>query len=129
MLAKILIIVGLAAAGLLFVMLTTVTPSTAGAFGILAVFLLSYIVTLSAFTFALWLLSQLIARFSSQFKKRASTGAGLTLKKAYYYSSILALAPVIIVSLQSVGEVSVYEISLVALFLVLGCIYVAKRST
>lgn len=129
MLAKILISAGLVSAGLLFVILTTVTPSTAGAFGILAVFLLSYISTLSAFTFLVWLLGQLISKLSNQFKKRAGSNTSLTLKKAYYYSSILALAPVIIVSLQSVGEVGVYEIGLVGIFLVLGCVYVAKRST
>jgi hypothetical protein len=128
MFVKILIIVGLAAAGLLFIILTTVTPSTAGAFGILAVFLLSYIVTLSSFTFALWLLGQLITKIGNQFKKRNGAGKSLTFKKAYYYSSIISLAPVIIVSLQSVGEVTIYEIGLVGLFLVLGCVYVAKRS-
>ena len=128
MLAKILIIVGLAAAGLLFVILTTVAPSTAGAFGILVVFLLSYIATLSAFTFALWLLGQFIAKINGRFKKRVGAKNAVTLKRAYYYSSILALAPVIIISLQSVGEVGLYEIGLVGLFLILGCVYVAKRS-
>ena len=50
-----------------------------------------------------------------------------TFKRAYYYSTVLALAPVLLVGLQSVGAVSIYEICLVVLFEVIACVYVSKR--
>lgn len=121
MLARILSLVGLVSAGLLLILLTTTTPATVGAFGILAVFLLTYTVTLSVFTFAIWMLARLankIGREMRLFHKPYS----FTLKKSYYYSSVLALGPVIVISLQSVGGAGIYELGLVALFIFLGCL-------
>lgn len=126
MLARILTLVGLVSAGLLLILLTTTTPATVGAFGILAVFLLTYTVTLSVFTFAIWVLARLsnkIGRETHLLHKQY----GFTLKKSYYYSSVLALGPVIIISLQSVGGAGIYELSLVAFFIFLGCLYVSRR--
>lgn len=126
MLARILSLVGLVSAGLLLILLTTTTPATVGAFGILAVFLLTYTVTLSLFTFAIWVLARLSNKIGHEthlLRKQYS----FTLKKSYYYSSVLALGPVIVISLQSVGGAGVYELSLVALFIFLGCLYVSRR--
>ncbi len=126
MLSKILIILGLAAAGLLFIVFATISPFEGGAVAILAVFLLSYVVILCALTFSLRLVSILVNRVHRQIS--GTKTKPLSLKRAYYYSSVIALAPVIIVSLKSVGEVGVYELVLVGLFVFLGCVYVAKRS-
>ena len=126
MLSKILTILGLAAAGLLFIVLTTTSPSEGGAIAILAVFLLSYIVILCTLTFSLVFIGMILDRLYRQVG--GSKYKPLSLKRAYYYSSVIALAPVIIISLQSVGEVGLYEIILVSLFVFLGCIYVARRA-
>jgi hypothetical protein len=126
MLAKILFVAGLVSAGLLLIILTTTTPSSSGAFGILAVFLLSYIVILSLLTYILWVSSKLIDRVGRGFRLFKKPYS-LSFRKSYYYSTIIAVGPVIIVSLQSVGGVGVYEVGLVGLFVILGCIYVSRR--
>lgn len=126
MLGKTIAIVGLVAAGLLLIVLTMTTPPAAGAAGILAVFLLTYIVLLSLLTFGLWAVVKMINKFGHNIHVLHSKHS-LSLQKSYYYSTVLALGPIIIISLQSVGSVSIYELSLVILFVTLGCVYVSKR--
>jgi hypothetical protein len=128
MLARLLVITGLVSAGLLLILLTSIAPADAGAFGILAVFLLSYVSLLSVLTFVLWATVKLIDRVGRDFHVLKKTNS-LPLKKAYYYSTVVALGPIIIISLQSVGSVSIYELGLVVTFITLGCIYVARRTT
>ncbi|MFZ2544480.1 MAG: hypothetical protein WAW80_00700 [Candidatus Saccharimonadales bacterium] len=127
MLAKLLIVTGLVSAGLLFVILTMTTPETGGALAILAVFLLTYCIFISLTTFVLWVCAKIISRISSSVVKR-TVNSSLSLRKAYYYSSVIALALVIIISLQSIGRVGVYEVGLIIIFVILGCLYVTKRS-
>lgn len=126
MLARLLVVTGLVAAGLLLILVTTTTPAEAGAMGILAMFLLSYVTILCMMTFLIFGVALMFYRAGRElrfFRKKHQ----ISLKKSYYYSSVVSLAPVIIVSLQSVGGVGIYELSLVALFIFLGCIYVARR--
>ena len=47
--------------------------------------------------------------------------------KLYYYASVLALAPVILLGMQSVGEVKMLDVGLLILFESLACFYIAKR--
>lgn len=126
MFGKLLIVIGLVAAGLLFVILNTIEPVDAGATGVLAVFLLLYIALLAGLTHALWLGSRALKRVGSELKLLSSYQS-VTLKKAYYYATVVALAPVILIGLQSVGGAGVYEVGLVALLVTLGCIYVSRR--
>jgi hypothetical protein len=125
--ARILIIAGLVSAGLLLILLTTTTPSSAGAIGILSVFVLSYIVTLSVVTYVLWSAGILINRIGKRTHLIRKPSI-LTFKKAYYFSTIIALGPVIVVSLQSVGGVGLYELVLITIFITLGCLYVSRRA-
>lgn len=127
MLAKILIAAGLVATGLLLIIITTTTPTSAGAVGILAVFLLSYIVLLCLLTFVVWLLGKILHKIRRKSLLFRNVSA-LSFRKAYYYASVIALGPIIIVSLQSVGGVSLYSLGLVGVFIVLGCIYVSRRT-
>jgi len=127
MLAKILIITGLVATGLLLVIMNTTTPSSAGAGGILAVFLLGYVVLLCLLTFVVWTFVKIVNKAAKELhisRKRYN----ISLRKSYYYSSVIALGPTIIISLQSVGGVGLYDLGLVLLFIVLGCVYVARRT-
>lgn len=126
MLAKLLIVAGLVSAGLLLILLTTTTPSSAGAFGILSVFLLSYVVALTCLTFLVWIVAAFIDRIgrSANLIRRSYT---FSLKRAYYFSTIIALAPIIMISLQSVGGVGPYEFILIGIFIALGCLYVSRR--
>lgn len=128
MFSKILILTGLAAAGLLLYIVNSITPSEAGASGIFAVFILGYVVLLSLITFFIWFVLMLVRKLGegSDISRRV---AGLTLVKTYYYSSVFSLGVVILVSLQSIGTVGFREYLLVTLLVLLGCLYVTKRTT
>lgn len=127
MLSKVLIGGGIAAALLLGVLLTTTTPVSAGPFGILVTFILMYVIALVAITFILRVVSAGYARIRSLTISKKPV-APLSLKRAYYFASVIALAPVILIGMQSVGEVGIYDLILVLLFVVIACAYVAKRS-
>lgn len=123
-------ITGLVSAGLLLILLTTTTPAKTGAFGILSVFLLGYVITLTVVTYIVWSVAFLLEKILKQRSHVVPSGThSMSFKRAYYFSSVLALGPIIIVGLQSVGGVGVYDVGLVALFMSLGCIYVARRTT
>lgn len=126
MLARILTIVGLVSTGLLLILLTTTTPENTGAFGILTVFVLIYIVVLCALTFVIWALAKVINKLGSELGALKKPYV-FSIKKSYYYSSVIALAPVIIISLQAVGGVGIYDLGLVLVFIVLGCLYISRR--
>ena len=128
MVGKLLVIIGIASGVILAVILNTTTPATAGAFGILAVFVFTYLVIVSITTFVLYGLSRLYAFLSNMFVVRRPVEV-LALQKSYYYATIIALAPVIIIGMLSVGEVGVYESALISLLVLLGCIYVTKRTS
>lgn len=127
MLIKVLISTGLVSAGLLLILLTTTTPTSAGAFGILAIFLLSYVFFLVLTTFTLWFTAFLVSKITSNIRSFRRPYS-LSLKKSYYFSTVIALGPVLIVSLRSVGGVGVYEFMLILLFIGLGCLYVSRRT-
>lgn len=128
MFSRILATIGIGSfIGLLYILQTT-TPVKAGAIGVLGVFLLSYIVLVVALTFFIFLVHKLIVRvFFGDTERRIS--ANFSFKKSYYYASILALGPVIVVSLQSVGKSGFGELLLVLFLLTLGCLYVSRQTT
>lgn len=112
---------------LLAVVLHTTTPATIGPLGILFVFILLYVSVLGGLTFLLFGIGKIAQKVLAPFiPKKPMTP--VTLGRAYYYSSVLALAPVLFIGMQSVGEVSIYEVLLVVLFVVIACIYIAKRT-
>jgi hypothetical protein len=123
---KALIIIGIISGVILTVILNTTTPATAGAFGILLVFICTYLITLSIMTMLLTGISKGVVGLKKNLQP-TSTVQPLRLQKAYYYATILSLAPVIVVSMQSVGGVGVYELGLIGLLIGLGCLYVSKR--
>jgi 4-hydroxybenzoate polyprenyltransferase len=52
----------------------------------------------------------------------------LSLKRAYYYSSVLALGPIMALAMMSIGSFGVYETVLIAVFLAVALLYVSRRS-
>lgn len=117
--------VGLAIVFLVFLFETT-TPATIGPVGILLVFILMYVSALGVLTSFLYLGGQLAARLGL-FAAMGRSAHPLSLNRSYYYSSVIALAPVLFIGMQSVGEVGIYDVCLVVLFVVIACIYIAKR--
>jgi len=108
------------------VLLNVTTPIIAGPFGILAIFVFAYLASLGVVTFFIYWVGRLLAHLSKAFAlSRPFTG--LNFKQSYYYSTIIAAAPIMLVGLQSVGSVGFYEIGLVILFVGIGCLYITKR--
>ena len=126
MLGKILVLnAGVSGVGLVAILIMT-TPAEAGAFGVLCVFLLAYLFLVSMGTFGLYWLSRGVA---AAMKVIVSTRSSerLSLRHAYYYATVLAIAPVVLISIASVSTVGLREIGLVGAFELVGCIYIAKR--
>lgn len=120
--------IGLAGAVVLLAILLQITaPATAGPVGVLIVFILIYVSVLGVLTFLLFGISKGLRTLSSPFttKKPLST---LSLQRSYYFSSVIALAPVLFMGMQSIGGIGVYDIFLVLLFVAIACVYIAKRA-
>ena len=127
MLARLISIAGIIAASVLLFFVTTTTPSHAGPLGILVVFLCLYVMLFSLLTFLIWGVQRVIVKLASPFTVRRPMQP-ITMSRAYYFSSVLSLGPVMIIGMQSVGGIGVYEAGLVVLFILIGCIYIAKRT-
>ena len=111
---------------ILVILLNITTPVIAGPFGILAIFIFAYLTLIGATTFFIYGMSRIIAHLSTVFISRKPFEA-LNFKRAYYYSTIIAAAPIMLIGLQSVGDVGFYEYLLMLIFIVLGCLYISKR--
>lgn len=118
--------VELASLCLLIVLLNSTTPATAGPFGVLLIFIFIYILLLGVITYFLYWTSHLINHLSIVFMAKRPIRA-ISLKQSYYYSTIIAAAPIMLIGLQSVGMVSLYEFLLIILFVVIGCLYISKK--
>jgi len=111
---------------LLIILLNITTPVSAGPFGILAIFIFAYLSLVGLITYFLYYISKLFAHLFIFFVYRKPLET-LSLKRAYYYSTIIAAAPIMIMGLQSVGSVGFYELLLVTIFVIIGCLYISKR--
>jgi len=127
MLGKALAISLTASVTLLIVLLQTTTPATIGPLGILLIFVLMYVSVLCVLTFLLFGVTGVIAKVSASMTLKRPFQQ-LSLRRAYYFASVIALAPVILVGMQSVGEVSFYDVLLIVVFIVISCVYISKRS-
>lgn len=111
---------------LLIILLNITTPTTAGPFGILIIFIFAYIAILGITTYMVFAVSRLILKISIIFISRKPYQP-LTLRMSYYYSTIIAAVPILIIGLQSVGSMGLYETGLIALFTLIGLLYISKR--
>ena len=115
----------IAAVTLVF-LLNQTTPNQAGPLGVLIIFFLMYVVALASVTFAIHGGSRLIARFSASMTVKRPFRA-ISLKQSYYFASIIALAPVMLIGMQSVSGINIYDILLVGFFVAIGVIYISRR--
>lgn len=111
----------------LAIFLLTTQPASVGPVGILFVFILMYMSVLGVLTFLLFGVSRIVVKISSPFTVKKPLTA-MTIRRAYYFSSVVALAPVMLIGMQSVGEVGIYDLLLVVIFVVIACIYISKRT-
>lgn len=121
MLEKVLMLSTICAAVLLMIIFQTTTPASIHPLGILLVFILLYVLMLGILTFSVYR----ILRVGAQLRK--GEVQNVSFRRTYLLSSVLALAPVIYLGIQSVGKLTVYEILLITLFEFFACFYVTKR--
>lgn len=126
MLQKVIAFITIVSLCLLGLMLLTTTPATAGPFGLLVIFLTAYLASVGLISFFLYGVSRVSVYALSGASLRRPPRI-LPFRRAYYFATVLAAAPVMLVGLQSVGSIGWYELLLVALFVVIGCIYVSRR--
>lgn len=122
MLGKVLAISTLCAFVLLSALMQSTTPSSIHPLGILFVFFLIYLLVLGALTFLLYIGTSVVLRVRKRELKDMSI-----LKRSYVYASVLALAPVMIIGISSIGRMGIYEFLLVIMFEVIVCFYMAKH--
>jgi nitrogen fixation/metabolism regulation signal transduction histidine kinase len=128
MFAKILIGIGITAAVALSYMLVSTPPVEAGASGVLIVFLLSYILSVVVLAFLIFLSHRFVLRLLYS-DRTGKAGQQFGLRKSYYYASILALGPVILISLRSVGQDGIVQLALVLILLAAGCLYISRQTS
>lgn len=126
MLQRVIATITIASLCLLGLMLVFTTPATAGPFGLLVIFISAYLTSLGLISFFLYGGSRILVYASAGFTMKKPLQP-LSFRRAYYYSTVLAAGPVMLIGLQSVGSVGIYELILVILFEVIGCLYVTKR--
>ena len=102
------------------------SPAQAGPFGLLLLFISSYLTFTTLIAGILYGFRKLmIATLSGM--PRSVPMQPLPFRRAYHFAVPLAAAPVMLIGLQSVSPIGLREFILVALFEIVACIYVSKR--
>lgn len=126
MLEKIVAVITVISLCLLALLLNITAPTTIGPLGILTVFILGYLSSLGMMTYLIYGASRLFVHLGTAFTIKRPL-APIPFKVAYYYSTVIAAAPIMLIGLQSVGNGGIYEFLLVVLFVVIGYVYITKR--
>lgn len=126
MLQRVIALITLVSLCLLSLMLVFTTPASAGPFGLLVIFISAYLTALGLISFFLYGIGRIAGYALAGFTLKKPIRP-LSFRRAYYYSTILAAAPVMLIGLQSVGSIGIYELLLVVIFEVIGCVYITKR--
>ncbi len=126
MLPRIIATVSLLSLVILSAMLTGTSPATAGPFGLLVIFITAYLTFVGVISFFLFGINRLLIMVSSGMALRKPIKP-MEFRRAYYFSTVLAAAPVMLIGLQSVNSIGFYEAALVIIFEVIACIYVSRR--
>jgi len=112
----------------LLLILNSTNPLDGGPVVILLVFILLYIVCAGLFFV---LLNSGLRMASKLWARRKSINARewrIGVRRAYYIASVLAFGPVLLLAMQSVGQLQFRDVLLVFVLLSLAIFYVIKRS-
>jgi len=126
MLPRLIATISLASLCVLSFMLTFTSPADAGPFGLLVIFITAYLTFVGLISFFLFGINRLIVMVTAGVTLRKPL-KHVTFKRMYYFSTVLAAAPVMLIGLQSVQAISLYEVILVILFEVVACLYISRR--
>ena len=128
MLGRLLVVVTIIAAILLGVIFQTTIPAEIGPLGILFVFILMYVLALGVMTFLILGSGRLLRKFINILGMVKKPFRAPNLSRSYYFASVISLAPVMLIGIHSVGELGFYDVLLVMIFVIISCVYVAKRT-
>ena len=117
---KALILLSLLSFLLIITMMFSFSPSDVGVIGVFAFFILCYVLFLGLAVFGCRLFFILRAKLD---KKKS----GNFKKKSYYYGSVIALAPILILVGRSFGNISILEIGLVLVVEAMLCFLVSRN--
>ena len=126
MLKKVLAIASVLSGVLLILFLMFTTPTSVGPFGILAFFLLLYIILLELATLIISFISFLLVSFTKR-RPLKHPFTRIDPRRAYYYGSVVALAPILLFASFSFGRIKILDFFLVILFTGLACFLISKR--
>ena len=100
------------------------TPSHSSPLIILLVFLLLYMAACGVLTFLLYGVRLAVVRIG---KGKLNDHTNTLFSRSIAYGSVLAFSPIILVAVQSIGGLKLYEIILVVVFEVVAIFYVYKQ--
>lgn len=126
MLPRVVATVSLASLCVLALVLTFTSPSTTGPFGLLLLFISAYLTFVGLISFFLFGINRLIVMVTSGMTVRKPIRP-MEFRRAYYFSTVLAAAPVMLIGLQSVQSAGGYEVILVIIFEIIACVYISRR--
>jgi hypothetical protein len=124
-LQKTIVLITLISIAAVTLLVNTTTPGTIGPFGILVIFIFAYLASIGVITYIIYGFSFMSKHLVSVFGVRKEVAA-LSFRRSYYYSTVIAAAPIMLIGLSSVGAVGLYEFVLVVIFVVIGCLYITK---
>lgn len=100
--------------------LNATDPLASGPLSILGVFILIYLFLFSSLSVLLHIVGLII--------HLVSPSRVLPLRTGYYLLSIATLAPVLMIALNTLGQLDLLECSLIIIFVALGCFYIVRRT-
>ena len=110
----------------LLVLLEMTNPLQSGPIGILTVLFLLYVVILGVTALLLHFIGRVLVKLSRVVRTRRPLPS-ISLLHSYYYATIIALGPIMLIGMGSVGKIDFREVLLVILFEIAACIYVRQR--
>lgn len=120
---KIFISISVISIAILIYILNFHAPAELGAFGVLIVFLLLYVIFTAVSTLGIQQARLAIHRS----KNIRGNEADITYRVSYYYASVLALAPLLLLSLRSVGRLNLTSLVLVSILIGIISLYVSRQ--
>ena len=119
--SKIIPVLSLAALFGILAMVNYMSPKEAGVLGVLVFFTMIFI-------FMFGVMVELIKVFQKILSDKNGRGGKPDENKTYMYATVAAFGPIMLLMIQAFASVSVFTVSLVIIFVILGCFLVHKRA-
>lgn len=100
----------------------TTAPSKVGPAIVVVVFVLIYIFLTCTLTLLLLFINKIVSKYKSEPSKRSADDMYILM-----YGAVLALAPTVIVAMQSIGQIQAGTYVLITLFVLLALLYVRHQ--